>query len=98
MFYEDIPHNYRFGRVFDDKIDKHMPTALKPLVDFLVSECGMEIEGIYLENYKAPDTVVVMKGTLPIEILKTRFPEGSGLRYGFSTIGHDETFCTLEGS
>jgi hypothetical protein len=97
-YYEVISQSYRFGRVYDHLIEKHMPEDIKKLVDYLSKEHGLALDGIYLENYKAPDRVVVMKGKLPIEALRAKFPEGNGLRYSETTVISDKTFSSLEGS
>jgi hypothetical protein len=58
----------------------------------------MQLEGLYLENYKAPDTVVVMKGSLPIDLLKIQFGSIEGLRYEGAKVISDKTFSSLEGA
>jgi hypothetical protein len=75
-----------------------MPRDLAPLVDYLARQCGMQLEGLYLENYKAPDTVVVMKGPLPIDLLKSQFGGIEGLRYEGCKVISDLSFSSLEGS
>ena len=67
---ETISHSYTFGRVFDDQVDKYMPEDLRPLVDYLIREHGMSLVGIYLQNYKTPDRIVVMSGALPMAALR----------------------------
>lgn len=95
-YYDVISHDYRFGRVYAHLTEKYMPEDLLPLVAYLQATHGMELDGIYLENYKAPDRVVVVRGALPIEELKSRFPEGNGLRYSPVGVTSDVTFSSLE--
>ncbi len=97
-YYRVISKEYRFGRILDDMVEKYMPEDLRPLVEYLISNHGLAFDGIYLENYKTPDRIVVMRGTLPIAELRARFPEGNGLRYGASTVVSDRTFSSLEGT
>lgn len=96
-YYQEISHGYRFGRVYDHLVNERMPVELRPLVDYLMAERGMRLDGIYLENYKAPDTVVVMDGALPMEDLKARFPESTDLRYTDTAVYCDKSFSTLTG-
>jgi hypothetical protein len=96
-YYETISNDYRFGRVLDHLIERYMPNDLRPLVEYLAAKHGLKVEGIYLENYKAPDRIVVVDGKLPIEDLKSRFPEGNGICYGDGCVQSDKTFSTLEG-
>lgn len=96
--YVVISHAYRYARISDDRIDKYMPQDLAPLVAYLVKHCGMKLEGLYLENYKAPETVVVMDGLLPIDLLKSQFGDIEGLRYGETAVISDRSFSSLEGT
>ncbi|MCS4309157.1 hypothetical protein M2404_003520 [Rheinheimera pacifica] len=97
-YYRVISSNYRFGRVLDEYVNKYMPKDILPLVEYLRSEHGLELDGIYLENYKSPDRIIVMKGMLPIEDLRVKFPEGGGLRYGNGVVVSDASFSSLEGA
>lgn len=96
-YYETISHGYRFGRVFDDRVEEYMPDDLRPLVQYLVREHGMELIGIFLENYKAPDRIVVMSGALPMDDLR-RLPESDGLRFTEWRVESDKNFASLEGA
>lgn len=96
--YVVISHTYRYARINDDRIDKYMPQDLAPLVDYLTKQCGMQLDGLYLENYKAPDTVVVMKDPIPIDLLKRQFGDIEGLRYEGAKVISDKTFSILEGA
>lgn len=95
--YTVIPNAYRFARINDDQVGKYMPSDLAPLANFLIESCGMQLDGIYLENYKGPDTVVVMRGKLPIDALKGRFDTVEGLRFGVDCVVSDMSFSSLRG-
>lgn len=97
-YYEIISHGYRFGRVLPEHVEARMPEDLGKIVTFLQNEHGMLLEGIYLENYKSPDSVVVVKGKLPMHQLVSKFSGMPGLRFGEQSIVSDTTFSILEGS
>jgi hypothetical protein len=51
-YYQDISHGHRFGHVYDHLVKERMPIELRPLVDYLMAERGMRLDGIYVENDK----------------------------------------------
>jgi hypothetical protein len=97
-YYEVISNEYRFGRVYPHLIQKYMPKDIGQIVQYLTSELGMVLDGLYLENYKTPDVVVVMKGKLPMAAIKERFDNIQGIRFGEHVVVSDATFSSLEGS
>ena len=97
-YYEIISNEYRFGRVYPHLTQKYMPKDIGKIVQFLTSEFGMTLDGLYLENYKTPDVVVVMKGALPMAAIKERFSNMQGVRFGERVVVSDATFSSLEGS
>lgn len=95
---EVMSNEYRFFRVYPHLIQKFMPKYIGRIVKFLASEFGMVIDGLYLENYKTPDVVVVMSGKLPMAAVKERFGNMRGIRFGERVVVSEETFSSLEGS
>lgn len=87
-----------FGRVRDEEVERQMPADLRPLVRYLTEAHGMAVEAIYLQNYRLPEKVVVMAGSLPVAELQAKFPAGDGLRYDDWGATSDTTFSLLRGS
>ena len=97
-YYAVISDSYRFGKVLPGHVSEYMPADISELVAYLMESHGMELDGLYLENYKSPDRVAVMTGPLPIEALETRFAHVPGLRFGRNVVISDNTFSSLEGA
>lgn len=96
-YYERISHNYRFGRIYDHLIYEYMPEDIGKIVQYLVSEHGLAVEGIYLENYKSPDLVIVMNGKLPMHDIAVNFRHMKDIRFAEGGIVSDRTYSSLEG-
>lgn len=75
-----------------------MPEDIGKIVTYLIEEHSMQLDGIYLENYKCPDRIVVMKGQLPIDAIKKQFGKIHGLAFSDSKITSGITYSALEGS
>jgi hypothetical protein len=96
-YWEKIEHPRFYGRVQEAEIARQMPEDIAPLAYYLVRKHGMAITGIYLENYKSPERVVVMDRTLPLDELQAAFPPTHGLRYTDWGVISDVTFSQLVG-
>lgn len=96
-YWNRIDHPRFYGRVQDSEMTRQMPEDLAPLAYYLVRECGMAIEGIYLENYRSPERVVVMDHALPLDELQRAFPAREGIRYTDWGVISDATFSQLVG-
>jgi len=96
-YYEVISHSYRFGRVLPEFVETHMPEDIGKIVAFLQNQHGMLLDGIYLENYKTSDRIVVLKGAHPMRQLVKKFSAMPGLRFKAQSIVSDATFSSLDG-
>ena len=97
-YWSQIDHPRFFGRVNEQEVERQMPADLRPLVRYLTAVHGMAVEAIYLQNYKLPEKVVVMTGSLPLADLQAHFPAASGLRYDDWGATSDSSYSLLRGS
>lgn len=95
--YEEISKEFRFGRVKKEFWGKHIQKKVKAIVSYLHEEHGLEIEGVYLENYKSHDPVIVMNGLLPIIEIETKFNPSNSLEYKGNKIYSTTPWVTIEG-
>jgi hypothetical protein len=96
-YWDKIEHPRFYGRVRDSELAAHLPEDLAQLANYLVTDHAMTMEGLYLENYRAPERVLVMNGPLPLMALKEAFPAKNGLRYTEWGVISDKSFSQLVG-
>lgn len=91
-------HEYRYAKIHTDQEQAYLPGDLKPVIDFLLNEHGMTLAGVYLENPKFPEVVVVVNGRLPMDLIKTRFTDSPQLRLSARSVVGEITHACLIGS
>lgn len=96
-YWDKIDHPRFFARVRESEVASRMPSDLAPLVDYLVREHGTRVSGLYLENPKSPEVVVVMDRALPLDVLRRAFPGADRLRYTDHDVQSDLTWSRLVG-
>jgi hypothetical protein len=95
--YEEISKEFRFGKVKKEFWSKHVQKKVKAIVSYLHEEHGLEIEGIYLENYKSHEPVIVVNGALPTAELIEKFIPSDSLEYKGNKIYSTNPWVTIEG-
>jgi len=95
--FERINHSGYYGRVRPHRQSHFVPDTLAPLLDYLHQAHGLNIDAIYLENYKSPVATIVMDGALPMDELILRFPPGEDLKYGAGEFWSLSAFTSVQG-
>lgn len=96
-YWDKIAHPRFFARVRASEVATHMPNDLAPLVDYLACEHGARVSGLYLENPKSPEVVIVMDRALPLDVLRREFPGTDRLHYTDYEVLSDLTWSRLVG-
>ncbi|QSP95503.1 hypothetical protein LPB19_03540 [Marinobacter salinisoli] len=95
--YEHISYNYRFGKVYREFWGQHIKNSIEAILVHLKDEHDIEVEGIYLENYRSPEPIIVVNGNLPIAELKRKFSSDSSLSFTDSKVVSSDPWVTIEG-
>ncbi|MFW5440517.1 MAG: hypothetical protein ACKE5M_07505 [Methylophilaceae bacterium] len=95
--YEEISKEFRFGKVKKEFWNKHIQKKVKAIIAYMQEERGLEIEGVYLENYKTAEPVIVMNGPLPLEAIESKFSSSNTLEYSNNKIYSTTPWVTIEG-
>ena len=96
--YEEISKEYRFGRVKKKYWHKYVQKKVKALTAYLLKEHDLEIEGVYLENYRSPEPILVMNGSLPLNEIEAEFGSSSTFEIKNKRIYSTNPWITIEGA
>ncbi len=89
---------YRYAKIHKDQEQAYIPGDLKQVIDFLLNENGHTLEGVYLENPKFPEIVVVINGRLPIDLIRSRFSDSPQVTLSARSVVGEITPSSLIGS
>ena len=88
-----------FKRIDQREWADYICEDLRPVLDFLKTECGVRVSAIGLENVKAPETVIKIEGGMQqsfVELLKREFSSNDSLNISESWVACREHFCMIE--